>query len=273
MPLGLQSVIFGKTTYWVELKISAVSCTECTQTSKHRDQKSLLGSVQMQTKVREPLQKWQNSTFRCVWCGHSSTGWGGREGLTESCLRQGFSLLCWFSSSYLYDAFTRPCGALFSQLQQSFYSEDQLALQETTKKLVEEVIWRYSGRDVLADQNRLPMGGHWSPLTIHWPPRQYPRQYLHIAWNRDLVDGPIHCCPGDQTSFEWDLISDHLHIYAIVKFRKWPFLVNQVINPYAKEWEAERIFPAHKVFKKFGQAGLLGIHRSKILIQTRQMIF
>ena len=98
MPLGLQSVIFGKTTYWVELKISAVSCTECTQTSKHRDQKSLLGSVQMQTKVREPLQKWQNSTFRCVWCGHSSTGWGGREGLTESCLRQGFSLLCWFSS-------------------------------------------------------------------------------------------------------------------------------------------------------------------------------
>ena len=36
----------------------------------------------------------------------------------------------------------------------------------------------------------------------------------------------------------------------------------QVINPYAKEWEAERIFPAHKVFKKFGEAGLLGISRS-----------
>ena len=36
--------------------------------------------------------------------------------------------------------FCRPCGALFSQLQQSFYSEDQLALQETTKKLVEEVV-------------------------------------------------------------------------------------------------------------------------------------
>ena len=52
---------------------------------------------------------------------------------------------------------------------------------------------------------------------------------------------------------ERDLVSDHLA---------------QVINPYAKEWEAERIFPAHKVFKKFGEAGLLGIHRSRILIQT-----
>ena len=35
-----------------------------------------------------------------------------------------------------------------------------------------------------------------------------------------------------------------------------------MINPYAKEWEAQRIFPAHKVFKKFGEAGLLGINRS-----------
>ena len=34
---------------------------------------------------------------------------------------------------------SRPHGALFSQLQQSFYSEDQLALQESTKKLVDEV--------------------------------------------------------------------------------------------------------------------------------------
>ena len=34
-----------------------------------------------------------------------------------------------------------------------------------------------------------------------------------------------------------------------------------MINPYAKEWEAEKIFPAHKVFKKFGEAGLLGTHR------------
>ena len=38
-----------------------------------------------------------------------------------------------------------------------------------------------------------------------------------------------------------------------------------MINPYAKEWEADKIFPAHKVFKKFGEAGLLGIHRFRQL--------
>jgi len=102
----------------------------------------LLGSVQMQTKMRG---------------GHRFLTRVGGQGRAKRELST-----------------SRPCGALFSQLQQSFYSEDQLALQETTKKLVEEVI-----------------------------------------------------------------------------------------NPYAKEWEAERIFPAHKVFKKFGQAGLLGIHRDE----------
>ena len=38
-------------------------------------------------------------------------------------------------------------------------------------------------------------------------------------------------------------------------------LVEEVINPEADKWEKEKIFPAHKVFKEFGSAGLLGIHR------------
>merc|ERR1712142_679737 len=38
-------------------------------------------------------------------------------------------------------------------------------------------------------------------------------------------------------------------------------LVDEVINPEADKWEKEKIFPAHKVFKAFGGAGLLGIHR------------
>jgi len=38
-------------------------------------------------------------------------------------------------------------------------------------------------------------------------------------------------------------------------------LVDEVINPEAEKWEKEKIFPAHKVFKEFGAAGLLGIHR------------
>ena len=33
------------------------------------------------------------------------------------------------------------------------------------------------------------------------------------------------------------------------------------INPYVDEWERERMFPAHEVFKVLGNAGLLGIHK------------
>jgi citronellyl-CoA dehydrogenase len=33
----------------------------------------------------------------------------------------------------------------------------------------------------------------------------------------------------------------------------------QEINPHVKEWEAAEIFPAHEVFKKMGQLGLLGV--------------
>lgn len=35
--------------------------------------------------------------------------------------------------------------------------------------------------------------------------------------------------------------------------------VEQEINPHVKEWEAAEIFPAHEVFKKMGNLGLLGV--------------
>jgi citronellyl-CoA dehydrogenase len=35
--------------------------------------------------------------------------------------------------------------------------------------------------------------------------------------------------------------------------------VREDINPYVKEWEAAEIFPAHEVFKKMGDLGLIGI--------------
>lgn len=38
-------------------------------------------------------------------------------------------------------------------------------------------------------------------------------------------------------------------------------IVETEINPYADEWERQKSFPAHKVFKKFGEAGLLGINK------------
>ncbi|MBM3490502.1 MAG: acyl-CoA dehydrogenase [Alphaproteobacteria bacterium] len=38
-------------------------------------------------------------------------------------------------------------------------------------------------------------------------------------------------------------------------------LVEREINPYVDDWEAAELFPAHEVFKKLGQAGLLGVHK------------
>lgn len=35
--------------------------------------------------------------------------------------------------------------------------------------------------------------------------------------------------------------------------------VEAEINPYVETWEAERVFPAHKLFKKMGDLGLLGL--------------
>lgn len=38
-------------------------------------------------------------------------------------------------------------------------------------------------------------------------------------------------------------------------------IVDTHINPYVDEWEREERFPAHQVFKRFGEAGLLGVTR------------
>ena len=37
--------------------------------------------------------------------------------------------------------------------------------------------------------------------------------------------------------------------------------IDKEINPYVDEWERDAIFPAHEVFKKMGDLGLLGIHK------------
>ena len=38
-------------------------------------------------------------------------------------------------------------------------------------------------------------------------------------------------------------------------------IIERDVNPFVDEWEEKEIFPAHQVFKKFGEAGLLGITR------------
>ena len=36
-------------------------------------------------------------------------------------------------------------------------------------------------------------------------------------------------------------------------------IIDKDINPYVEQWEAQGSFPAREVFKKLGDAGLLGI--------------
>uniref|UniRef100_A0A3Q2PE61 Zgc:85777 n=1 Tax=Fundulus heteroclitus TaxID=8078 RepID=A0A3Q2PE61_FUNHE len=38
-------------------------------------------------------------------------------------------------------------------------------------------------------------------------------------------------------------------------------LIDQEINPYVDQWEAEGTFPAHKIFKILGNAGFLGVNK------------
>lgn len=38
-------------------------------------------------------------------------------------------------------------------------------------------------------------------------------------------------------------------------------IIEKDVNPNVEEWEETEQFPAHKVFKQFAQAGLLGITR------------
>ena len=40
-------------------------------------------------------------------------------------------------------------------------------------------------------------------------------------------------------------------------------LIEEEINPHAEQWEEEKIFPAHEVFKKLGDAGFLGITKDE----------
>ncbi len=43
--------------------------------------------------------------------------------------------------------------------------------------------------------------------------------------------------------------------------RTWRSIIERDINPHMDEWEKDGIFPAHEVFKKLGNAGLLGVDK------------
>src|SRR5262245_55227838 len=43
--------------------------------------------------------------------------------------------------------------------------------------------------------------------------------------------------------------------------RTWRTIIDREINPHVDEWEEAGIFPAHELFKKLGDAGLLGVDK------------
>ena len=46
---------------------------------------------------------------------------------------------------------------------------------------------------------------------------------------------------------------EHLEIQKTLKR-----FIDAEINPHVEEWEAAEMFPAHEVFKRMGELGLLG---------------
>ena len=57
---------------------------------------------------------------------------------------------------------------------------------------------------------------------------------------------------------------EHLEIQKTLKR-----FIDAEINPHVDEWEAAEIFPAHEVFKKLGNLGLLGLTQP-VMDQTIQ---
>ena len=47
---------------------------------------------------------------------------------------------------------------------------------------------------------------------------------------------------------------EHLEVQKTLKR-----FIDEEINPHVDEWEEAEIFPAHQVFKRLGQLGMLGL--------------
>ena len=57
-----------------------------------------------------------------------------------------------------------------------------------------------------------------------------------------------------------DLVDEHIFNEQHIQMRNTlNRIIEKDINPFVDEWEREKQFPGHKLFKKLGDAGLLGV--------------
>ncbi|TNN72146.1 putative acyl-CoA dehydrogenase 6 [Liparis tanakae] len=85
-------------------------------------------------------------------------------------------------------------------------------------------------------------------------------QFTSRAGVRSLSDN-VSSRPAPSSAPE--TVRDHLiytpeHFALKESLRK---IIDQEINPHVDQWEAEGIFPAHKIFKILGSAGFLGVNK------------
>lgn len=81
-------------------------------------------------------------------------------------------------------------------------------------------------------------------------------------------------------SYKFTQLFVHLSIsiFNSIKYRYFREITNfqfidKSINPYVDEWEAQRHFPAHTLFKKLGSLGIFGVNKptGKISLFSRQI--
>lgn len=69
---------------------------------------------------------------------------------------------------------------------------------------------------------------------------------------------PVTKLRPDAYDFSHEPIYTAEHVELRDAFRKF---IDKEINPFVDEWERQKMFPAHELFKKLGQAGYLGVSK------------
>eukprot|EP00092_Neocalanus_flemingeri_P099793 GFUD01127345.1.p1 GENE.GFUD01127345.1~~GFUD01127345.1.p1 ORF type:complete len:424 (+),score=99.95 GFUD01127345.1:58-1329(+) len=79
-------------------------------------------------------------------------------------------------------------------------------------------------------------------------------RYLTTRGGRDLHSGTVL---AQQAAVQADYFGEDQRSMQKTAKR----IIDEDINPYVDQWEAEGMYPAHTVFKKLGSAGLLGVNK------------